>query len=305
MLAEAEASSQPASDMRETSSALSRGATTDIAVLSKLALKEAVLELETKLRNFADASSDVVLSAWHQAERQMGVEVHIEDPAIRNMFGLHVVAVEDLCHRLRSQAEATLAAAEIWNEPHLSVVACDLKLLSQTTGIGAVQALDADLAEAATKTSAVYERLASRIETEVLNVLDTRLQQHERLRQTICTRQRWRNNASAAGRDVARLHQGAQGESGLLALDGHASASPVRYASGRLRDSALWIAKLDEEVLTGLMDMQSQSVDVVRKPWAALVQIQAEFYCAQQALWAPMALSFEEFSRGGQATGVR
>merc|ERR1711974_57097 len=103
----------------------------------------------------------------------------------------------------------------------------------------------------------------------------------------------WHGFASAARRDVARLRKGAVGESGLPALTGHTHAGPLEQAEIKLHEAMQRLAELDERLLGKCTELAS--VDAVRLPWAALVQIQAEFFTAQQSIWAPLADSLEEF----------
>eukprot|EP00439_Symbiodinium_sp_Y106_P068806 s525_g11.t1 len=84
------------------------GAAAPIVKLSRLALKDALLELEIVARKTRDASSAAVLQLFQSAEKRLGVEVDIPDPAQRNLFQIHVLAVEELLSQVRSQAMATL-----------------------------------------------------------------------------------------------------------------------------------------------------------------------------------------------------
>merc|ERR1712039_741842 len=117
--------------------------------------------------------------------------------------------------------------------------------------------------------------------------------EHAKIRASVRERQRWHGLASAARRDVARLRKGAVGESGLPALTGQAHAGPIEQAEIRLHEAMQRLAELDERLLGIFTELES--VDAVRLPWAALVQIQAEFFTAQQSTWAPLADAFEEF----------
>merc|ERR1719412_1249158 len=117
-----------------TPSKRSNGAAAPIAELSRLALKDAVLELGAGARKTWDVSSAAVLQLWQVAEKRLGVEVDIEDPAIEGLFALHVLAVEDLCSRVRAQADATLAAIEVWNQPQLSNASDGFKFIATANG---------------------------------------------------------------------------------------------------------------------------------------------------------------------------
>mmetsp|Transcript_47950 Transcript_47950/g.104700 ORF Transcript_47950/g.104700 Transcript_47950/m.104700 type:complete len:316 (-) Transcript_47950:115-1062(-) len=276
------------------------GASAPISVLSRLALKDALIELEATARRTRDVSNSAALQLWHLAEKRLGLEVDIDDPALRGLFGLHVLAVEELCARVRAQAEATFAAVETWCQPQLQTTASGLRLLSDSErgdGSALGEAVGADLQEAEAATGAARVRLLTRIQSEVYEVMDLRLREHAGIREDVRERQRWHANAVAARRDVAWARKGASGtSSGLRALNLYASNGPVEEAEIRLREAMKYVNQLDERLLTRLMDLQAESVDVVRRPWAALVQIQSEFYMAQQAIWVPLVDTFAEFA---------
>jgi len=284
-----------AGGVRGTTGAATKGAAAPIAELSKMAMKDAMLELEAKVRSMQDFSLSAVLQARQTAAQHLGMEVNLEDPALRGLFDLHVVAVEELFARVRAHAEATLAAADAWSQPPMQSVACEFKLLSTPQAHG-ITALADELSEAAGTTAGARERLASRIKAEVYGTIDERCKVHGDLRAAVRERQRWGNDAAAARRDFARLRKGSAGESGLLALSGNSSAAPVEQAQERMRQATLAMVKADERLLTSFIELGTASVDAVRRPWAALMQIQAEYYTAQQSIWAPLAQSFEEFS---------
>ena len=48
---------------------------------------------------------------------------------------------------------------------------------------------------------------------------------------------------------------------------------------------------------TPLMQMACfrQGVDCVKGPWSALVQIQSEYFMAQQVAWSPLSEAFEDY----------
>jgi len=290
-----------AGEVRGTTGAASKGAAAPIAELYKLAMKDAILELEAKVRSVQDFSLSAVLQARQTAAQHLDMEVNIEDPALRGLFDLHVVAVEELFARVRSHAEATLAASDAWSQPPLQSVACEFKLLSMPQAHG-ITALADELSEAEGSTAGARERLASRIKAEVYGTIDDRCKIHDYLRAAVRERQRWGNDAAAARRDVVRLRKASSGESGLLALSGDSSAAPLAQAQGRMHQATSSMAKADERLLTSFVELGTASVDAVRRPWAALMQIQAEYYTSQQSIWAPLAQSFEEFSARPEVT---
>ena len=79
------------------------GASAPITTLSRLAFKDALLELQVTARKTREASFEVLQRLFQSAERRLGVEVEIEDPAIRSLFQVHVLAVEELLQQARKR----------------------------------------------------------------------------------------------------------------------------------------------------------------------------------------------------------
>jgi len=286
-----------AEDAHQTSSTPNNGVTAPIAELSRLALKDAVLELGAGARKTWDASSAAVFQLWQVAEKRLGVEVDIEDPAIESIFALHVLAVEDLCDRVRAQADATLAAVEVWNQPQLSNASDGFKFIATANGaaddggnIGA-QLQEADEAMAASKAI-----LRSKLQSEVYSVLDQRLKHHDAVRENVRNRKRWRATAATARRDVVRFRkEGNPNRSGLRSMSSRQTDS-LEEAENRLQEANEKVAELDIAILTLLTELRESSVDDVRRPWAAVTQLQAELYLAQQATWATLEEALVEFA---------
>lgn len=289
---------------RQTSSNPVNGAAAPIAELSRLALKDAVLEFGAGAQKSWDVSSAAVLQLLQVTEKRLGVEVHIEDPAIESLFALHVLAVEELCGRVRTQMDATLAAVKVWSQPQLSASSAGLNLVATASGAvdraGTIGALlqEADDAMAASKVG-----FQSRLLSQVCSVLDQRLERHEAVRDNVRNRKRWSVAAAAARRDVVRLRkEGIPNHSGLRSLNLRQTAS-LEEAESRLQEASEKVAELDTAILMLLMELKESSVDDVRRPWAALVQLQAEFYLAQQATWVTVEEAFVEFAGGSLAGG--
>lgn len=286
-----------AENAHQTSSTPNNGVTAPIAELSRSALKDAVLELGAGARKTWDASSAAVFQLWQVAEKRLGVEVDIEDPAIESIFALHVLAVEDLCDRVRAQADATLAAVEVWNQPQLSNASDGFKFIATANGaaddggnIGA-QLQKADEAMAASKAI-----LRSKLQSEVYSVLDQRLKHHDAVRENVRNRKRWRATAATARRDVVRFRkEGNPNRSELRSLSSRQTDS-LEEAENRLKEANEKVAELDIAILTLLTELRESSVDDVRRPWAAVTQLQAGLYLAQQATWATLEEALVEFA---------
>jgi len=293
-----------AEDAHQTSLHQNNVAAAPLAELSRLALKDVVLELGAGARKTWDVSSAALLQLWQVAEKRLGVEVDIEDPAIQGLFALHVLAVEDLCSRVRAQADATLAAIEVWSQPQLGLSSAGLTLVASASGAAdkganiGLQLQGVDEAVAASKF-----RFRCRLLAEVCSALDKRLECHEVVREDVRNRKRWSNVAAAARRDVAWLRKdGNSSRSGLPSLSLRQTA-PLEEAESRLKEASEKVAQLDTDILRLLTELQESSFDDVRRPWAALVQLQADFYIAQQATWATLEEAFVEFA-GDSLVGI-
>lgn len=269
-------------------------------MLSKLALKDAMVELEATVRKQSDVYGSALLQIRQQAEKRLGVEVDIDDPALRGLFRLHVLAVEELCNRVRAHAEVTLESVEAWSQCPLGATAAGLRLLggSDERGGDAGEAIGAELADADRATAEARARLASRIQAEVLGAMDERLREHARIREDVRERQRLQASAVAARRDLAWLRKSAVGASGLKALSGRPASGPIEEAEARSTESILRVAALDERLLERLTQLAADSVEAARRPWAALMQIQVEFFTSQQATYISLVDPFEEFGQG-------
>eukprot|EP00927_Polykrikos_kofoidii_P066686 TRINITY_DN62243_c0_g1_i1.p1 TRINITY_DN62243_c0_g1~~TRINITY_DN62243_c0_g1_i1.p1 ORF type:complete len:340 (+),score=65.30 TRINITY_DN62243_c0_g1_i1:76-1095(+) len=285
----------------------STGPSAPIHVLSKLALRDAVLELEATVRRTRDASSAAVLQLRNSAERQLGVEVEIEDPALRGLFALHVVAVEELCARIRSQADAALAAVEAWGQASFAASAEGFRFLFEIdfgggSDIGAT--MTADLTASDRDAKAARERLCMRIRNEVHVPIDERLRVHARLRDALRDRRRTISAQAASRRDVAWLRKGnIAGASGLRSLSGRQTGgTQLEDAELRHANAMQQLSEADTHLLSSFSDLQEHSVDAVRGPWAALLQIQAEFFLAQQAIWVPLGDVFSEIATTSRDT---
>lgn len=267
------------------------GVTAPISVLSKLAMKDAIRELEATVRKTRDISSTAAKHFWLSAEKRLGLEVDISDPALRELFGLHVLAVEDLCGRVRIQAEAALAAAEEFAQVDLGATASLLGPLARADSSS--KALGSELLDAGRASLEVRGRLERRIQEEVFSVLDQRTRVHAEIREDLRERQHWNTIVERLRRDVAYSKKGSSG-SGIRLLSGRTSASEDEEASARLLEAMQKVGDFDGKVLASLLNLSSQSVDAVRMPWASLLQIQSEYFTAQQAMWAPLGVAFEE-----------
>lgn len=264
--------------------------------MSKMALKDAVLELGSAVRTAHDKSSAVLMQAWHSAERHMGKEVQIEDPAMRGLFEIHVLQVEVMIGRVRRQAAAVASSASCWCQPRLLPMSHGLRSLAEG-GAGAEKMsgwICDDIAEAGQHVSTALARLQNRIQEEVVTMLDGRVARHDDIREWLRERQRLNAVASGARRDWSRLRQERCGESGLPALNGEAG-SPSEQAEARVGDVHRRVAELDTGVLEAFADLESAGAVVLHQAWAALVVIQSDFYISQQTAWRSVVEACKEY----------
>jgi len=279
------------------------GAAAPISTLSRLALKDAILELEIAARKTKDASTSAVLQLRQRAEQKLGLEVEIADPAMRSLFEEHVLKVDELLLEVRRQATATLEAVQLWSSPQLKPTAAGLRLLSDCDfGDNSAPGLEitADLDDADAAGAQARERCNARLAAEVFAPLDQRLHGHEQIREAIRQRQRCASFATSARMDVASLRKGEVSGSGLKALSGSSSLGPLEEAEARLKDDMHKAAALDEQILVQLTELKATSVECVKMPMAALIQIQAEYFMAQQVAWASLGEAFDDY--GGLAS---
>jgi len=81
-----------------------------IGTLSRTAIHEAVTELSSSARRSGAASSSAIRRLRVEVERRLGIEIHIEDPALRDLFG-YVLQVEALLCQAREEGKALLQGA--------------------------------------------------------------------------------------------------------------------------------------------------------------------------------------------------
>jgi len=267
----------------------------DLGALSKKAGHEMFAEFSASALQTRAASS----AAWNWlrqgAERRLGIEVSIEDPALRELFGLHVVAVEDLCGRVRAQAEAVLAAAEEFGHTDFGGTAAWLRPLAggDDAADGDAQALENELLDAGRASAIARTRLEGRMRDEVFTALEQRLETHARVREDVRERKTWNTLVDRRREDVAYMRKSLTG-SGLNPISGRSTSIGSAEVDAKLMEALEKVGELDSRILAGLLEMQADSVDTVRRPWAALLQIQSEYFMAQQAMWAPLGSAFRE-----------
>ncbi|CAE7257943.1 smc2 [Symbiodinium pilosum] len=151
----------------------------------------------------------------------------------------------------------------------------------------------ADLREGEAAVAQARERCLSRLAAEVLAPLDQRLATHEQVREAVRQRQRLAKFSTSARMDVAMLRKGEVSETGLRSLSG--LGGPLEEAEARLKDDMQRASEPDEQVFLQLTQLKATSIDCIKNPWAALVQIQSEYFMAQQVAWAPLGEAFDDY----------
>lgn len=136
-------------------SARSTNATAPISALSRIALQETVAEIAASARQTRAASS----VAWHWlrlgAERRLGIEVNIDDPALRELFG-HLLQVEGLLGQVRAQGKALVQGASVLAEGSEGSGAS----ITGVTAVGAGASTSAAIAGGAQATTILAESLS-------------------------------------------------------------------------------------------------------------------------------------------------
>ena len=69
----------------------------------------------------------------------------------------------------------------------------------------------------------------------------------------------------------------------------------MEEAEARLLEDMQRASALDEQLFLQLTQLKRHSVDCVKQPWSALVQIQSEYFMAQQVAWSPLGEAFEDY----------
>jgi len=256
--------------------------------LAKLALKDAINELVVKVHLTGHEALAAAHQVWQAVEQNLAVEVVIDDPALRELFS-HVLAVEEMLRRVRSQAQSILKVGQAIVPPH--GVAAKLRELQdaaleaggETPG---AEILQEDLEDASQAVVEATERLRKRLNSDVFAVVEDRFRIHSVLREDLREGLRWRAVADRKRRDLVS-------NSRAISLSGLNSAG-MNDGDALLREATAHVVAIEEKVLSRLLKLKAESVEAVQAPWRALLQIQAEFFMSQAAVWSPVTGSFVE-----------
>jgi hypothetical protein len=263
-----------------------------------LSIRDAITDIVAASQLSRTASRAAVQQVWHAVESSLGVEVAFEDPALRELFAVHVLAVEELCLRIRAQAVSLCAAVDTFARSPFGELIDGLRTMRVVTsaprppGASASslpEALETEIGLSSRANVDSVERLRERTQREVIDVIEQRFRTHAALREDVRERERWHTVAQKTRQDLASLRRPPV-EPGDRVRGVH----PTDEAEHRHREALDHVRVIDEQMLATLLDLQASSVDAVKGPWAALLHLQADFFVAQQSTWTPLADVFEE-----------
>ncbi|CAJ1367889.1 unnamed protein product, partial [Effrenium voratum] len=303
---------------------------------SRAKLQETLAELAAT--SLTGAASAALRRLRQDAERKLGLEVKIEDPALRELFG-HLLQVEQLLFQLRQQAvalqEATNAFAEgagrllrraggnspagspTQEGPGSGALATKLRELSELSGTPREDRLGPELDKAVA--SVTWQTLSRspnageggsaryRLErelNEVLQLVDGQLEQHEKLRQQIRERDCWKGAAEQCQQELAAARRGASFGASFFAGPTTAMAR-LDALQEQLQEAQAKMAALDTDVLAQLLEVKAEARSLVAKPWAALARIRCEFFASMAASWAPVATDLGASQRSLQVKALQ
>ncbi|CAJ1367891.1 unnamed protein product, partial [Effrenium voratum] len=309
---------------------------------SRAKLQETLAELAAT--SLTGAASAALRRLRQDAERKLGLEVKIEDPALRELFG-HLLQVEQLLFQLRQQAvalqEATNAFAEgagrllrraggnspagspTQEGPGSGALATKLRELSELSGTPREDRLGPELDKAVA--SVTWQTLSRspnageggsaryRLErelNEVLQLVDGQLEQHEKLRQQIRERDCWKGAAEQCQQELAAARRGPLGVQ-LASFGASFFAGPTTAMARldalqeQLQEAQAKMAALDTDVLAQLLEVKAEARSLVAKPWAALARIRCEFFASMAASWAPVATDLGASQRSLQVKALQ
>eukprot|EP00403_Amphidinium_massartii_P032360 CAMPEP_0178448268 /NCGR_PEP_ID=MMETSP0689_2-20121128/41886_1 /TAXON_ID=160604 /ORGANISM="Amphidinium massartii, Strain CS-259" /LENGTH=306 /DNA_ID=CAMNT_0020073427 /DNA_START=44 /DNA_END=961 /DNA_ORIENTATION=+ len=269
------------------------GPTAPIGKLSKMALLDAVSEVEATARATWTKSTVAVHKMRQSIDQTLGREVVIKDPALKQLFQENVVAAEDLLGKVRGRAYSFLAATEALSRESLASASGSLRPLAAVLPEGdakqrdVLTMLEEELDDAHHSGTVQRSHVVSQVQEQVLEVIDARLSLHAKVREDLRERDRWSSVAERTRKDCAKLRKASnKGGSGLRTM---LSATQAEESEDLLKIASENVARLDSELLTTLYTLGEEMLESVRKPFAALLQLEAEFYTSQQVTWASVS----------------
>lgn len=298
-----------------------------IGSLLRAALQETFEEIAASARHTGAASSVAWLRLRHGAEKRLGLEVNIEDPAMRELFGT-LLQVEDMLIHIRQQAVSLLAAADVFTckvpagaSGRASANSHDGLLLNGKGYVDeekstcppspspspslSVRRNMSDVSDAFWRAlslssgpgAGAREWLERRLKEEVMDCIDRQMHEFELLRKQMRERETWHDAAEHAQREVTNMRKARRPSAGtvipptgLMALS---SAVTPMSAEERLQAAQAKVTAIDTFVLSTLLELQASARKVVATPAAALARVRAEFFGALSSHWAPVAADLQ------------
>lgn len=193
-----------------------------------------------------------------------------------------------MLRRVRSQAQSILKVGQAivppWCRSEIERIAgCCIGSRRRDTWS---EILQEDLEDASQAVVEATERLRKRLNSDVFAVVEDRFRIHSVLREDLREGLRWRAVADRKRRDLVS-------NSRAISLSGLNSAG-MNDGDALLREATAHVVAIEEKVLSRLLKLKAESVEAVQTPWRALLQIQAEFFMSQAAVWSPVTGSFVE-----------
>lgn len=258
------------------------GATAPIMGLSMLAVQEAILEMGVQARQSTVNTQEAIQRIWHSAEKQLGIEVEFEDPALRELFR-GCLCVETILGQIRQQAEALQSASwQLHSAPYNPL----------TEGIASLCGEESPMLQSFVKLNAdaeaMHNHLIQRLRHEVFDRIDRQVQAHQAVRDDVRDRNRWQTTLAHHRNELTKMRQRRFG-SGLRNLDGKDRSKRIEELEQKLAMSMRKVQELDQSVFGKLLELKRTEAEAVRWPWAALLQIRSEFYAGQAKHWSPVA----------------
>jgi len=304
-------------DMHANTSRGSKGSGNSLSALSRIALKETMTELSISAQQTRAVSSATLQRLRLEAEKRLGIDVQLEDPAMDELFG-YLLQVENSLEELRCHTNSLLEGTRVLCDGLHSSYSSSFQNLIGKVAAGTSNtkesstnhrsALAESFAVLAAK-SRIYERVPEmvsdsirntlslspnaggvgsaryqmmrRLQEEVLDAIESQFAEHDRLRELIRERQVCGKKVEQCQRQVATLRKHENGGSGLRPLATiWTSPGCATGAEERLRHTQSKIASLDGDVFAKLLEIKAHAHGLVARPWAAFAQIRADYFAS-------------------------
>jgi len=299
----------------------------DIGTVAKVALKETLAELGSSAWKTSSASSQALRKLRAEAGRHLGFEVHIEDPAFRELFS-HLLQTERLLSQVRDHAlalsngtKAFVSCGSTAGFEAPGLLAESLSMLehaiasdptrfdkeSRASGgetcnqekhmtkdlVDATRACVRETMSLSPNPGSARYWMERRLQEEVFEVVDEQLLRHDHVRKQFRERQHLRESLVRHQWEVAAFRKSNKevknSATGLRPLS--SASGPMSDAEQQMQAAQTALGTLDSDILGQLLDLQRDAHMIVARPWVALSQIRAQFFALFARHWAPVATS--------------